>query len=263
MIRKGSNDLDKLVLGYQLNKDSGVLDEICDRSYPIIGQITKQVYRHSKNFDRKEFFQDGCECLISSAVKNYDETKGLSFERYLGFRVKGAIEDGLRRIDHLGRTQRRRITKLREAQGFYETVHGKKRFTIGELIELTGKTRKSILTTLMLDEGRLVSLSRPPLGSNSSLDTVLGFSDDPSAIAIQHEFSEMTYKFMEERLTPNTFEAIHLRYIENMTLREISKLQGITESRISKNVSNGLNELKIFFSGKIGTEPMDGQHSAA
>jgi RNA polymerase sigma factor FliA len=262
-IDRDPQELTDLVLDYQRTKDPAILDKICDKSYGLIRKVSNSIYPHLRSQDRREFFQDGCLCLVSSAVQNYDLKKGHKFEKYLGWRVFGAIGDGLRRRDPMSRTLRQGISQLNETLGIYETVNGKKRFTVEELVELTGKPREVVIATLRLDEGKIVSLSGPPKGSDRSLDTVLGFPNDPSVTAIQHEFSEMAYRFMEERLPQKISEAIHLRYLENYGLKEIAEIQGVTKSRVSKSISEGIDKMRIFFSGKMGNGPRDECHSAA
>lgn len=246
------SDLSNLVLDYQTTKNLDILDEICEKSYPIV-KSRADFFSRTHPADSDDSFSDGCLALVTSIISNYRPKKLKSgklcdFETYLRWRMSGVMLDGLRKKDHLPRTQRIRIRKLQEAIGYHESVHGRQTYTVEELAEMTGETKESVTQTLKLDRGLKISLSNRTSGGNTLESNISSDSNNPLDNVENKDLLENTYDFMRNELPRNYSEAMFLYYVWGIKMKEIGSMQNVSEARISRIISKGREKIKAHFS---------------
>ena len=87
---------------------------------PIVRRVVKQVQDHVPNgVDREALMGAGMVGLLQ-AFHGYDPERGVPFETYARIRVRGALQDELRSLDHLTRHQRRRTKSVAECRSKLE-----------------------------------------------------------------------------------------------------------------------------------------------
>ena len=179
---------------------------------------------------------------LIGAIERFDLEREIKFETYAVARIKGAIIDELRSLDWVPRSVRSRARDVERAHAALETQLGRSPTDeeMAEKLELTvDEFRDALLqiansSVLALDD--LWTFADPERGSSrmSVLDTI----EDPSALNPE---SEAHIAELKDRLA----DAIHslpererlviaLYYYENLTLREIGEVLGVTESRVSQ-----------------------------
>lgn len=166
---------------------------------------------------------------LVEAANNFDPTRGVEFKTYAYIRVRGAILDELRRNCPLPQHVLQRLAKVRQA---YEELQPP--VTIEDLARATGLTRDQVLDCL--DAIRLTRIE--PWDESSAV--IASISDRqvecPSEAVEREELKQMLAEAImalpeRERL------AITLYYMEDMRLKEIGKVLGLSESRVSRLVS--------------------------
>ncbi len=182
---------------------------------------------------------------LIDAIDKFDMDKNVKFETYASLRIRGAILDQIRKMDWIPRTIRQRQRKLDEA---IKTIEMR-----------TGKTAddKEIASELGLDEEELanwqsqlkvtnvVSMSEfeengPEIAMDASHNSHFVQPED----AIEEEELKQTLIESLELLTEKERRVIELYYYEEMTLKEISKILDVSESRISQLHTKALNKMK-------------------
>jgi RNA polymerase sigma factor for flagellar operon FliA len=189
--------------------------------------------------DEADLISYGLGGLIS-AIERFDPSREIKFETYAITRIKGAIIDELRSIDWVPRSVRARAREIERANSKLEhrlqrapsdaELAGELGISIEELEEsLISISHSSIAA---LDE--LWSVSDSSGDQVSLLDTL----EDPGAPdpAQALDVSDLKDRIADSiaKLPEREKLVIALYYYENLTLREIGEVLGVTESRVSQ-----------------------------
>ena len=187
--------------------------------------------------------------LIGS-IERFEPERGIKFETFAMTRIRGAIIDELRSLDWVPRSVRARAREIEAAQAKLE--HELQRApSEEELAAKLGIDEEELRTSLLeianssvyaLDE--LWTISDSSGDSVSLLDTI----SDPRADDPQESLATSEVK---DRLTDGISSlpereqlVIALYYYENLTLREIGEVLGVTESRVSQLHTKAVMRLK-------------------
>jgi RNA polymerase sigma factor for flagellar operon FliA len=177
---------------------------------------------------------------LISAIERFDLTRDIKFETYAITRIKGAIIDELRSIDWVPRSVRARAREIERTNSKLE--HELQRAPTDdematELGVSVGEFQDSLLqishsSVAALDE--LWTVSDASGDQVSLLDTL----QDPGAPDPAHvvDATELKDRIADSiaRLPEREKLVVALYYYENLTLREIGEVLGVTESRVSQ-----------------------------
>lgn len=182
---------------------------------------------------------------LIDAIDKFDPGKEVKFETYASLRIRGAILDQIRKMDWIPRTVRQRQKKISEAIKEIEARTGKEA-TDEEIAEAIG------ISTTEYDEWQsqmkvtgVVSLDEfVEAGSDVSDSNGLSSRADRPEEALEKE--ELKQKLAEalQTLTEKEQKVILLYYYEDLTLKEISNILEVSESRVSQLHTKALNKMK-------------------
>ena len=178
---------------------------------------------------------------LIGAIERYDPEREIKFETFAVSRIKGAIIDELRSLDWVPRSVRARARQVEKAHQKLEAKL-QRAPTDEEMsaeLEMSVEDFQGVLleiansSVLALDD--LWTFADPEGGSQISvLDTI----QDPGAVDPESEAqaSEVKDRLADaiEGLPERERLVIALYYYENLTLREIGEVLGVTESRVSQ-----------------------------
>lgn len=187
---------------------------------------------------------------LISAIERFEPSREIKFETYAMSRIKGSIIDELRSMDWVPRSVRMRAREFERANAKLEhKLH--RAPTDQELADELGVTPEELQehiqqisnsAVIALDE--LWSVSDSSGGQVSLLDTI----EDPHAADPEKSFDAVTVKEQIaeaiSRLPEREKLVIALYYYENLTLREIGEVLGVTESRVSQLHTKAVLRLK-------------------
>jgi RNA polymerase sigma factor for flagellar operon FliA len=178
---------------------------------------------------------------LIGAIERFDMEREIKFETFAVARIKGAIIDELRSLDWVPRSVRARARQVEKAHSALEAKlqRSPSDEEMAAKLEVTVEEFQGILleiansSVLALDD--LWTFADPEGGSQVSiLDTI----QDPGAIDPESEAaaSELKDRLADaiESLPERERLVIALYYYENLTLREIGEVLGVTESRVSQ-----------------------------
>lgn len=177
---------------------------------------------------------------LIDAIEKYALDRAVKFETYASSRIRGAIIDELRAIDWIPRSVR---TKARQVDRAYAELEG-------ELHRSPSETEVAARMEIGLNELRAVFTQLSTVNV-AALDELLGSgSDRGDAVALLDtledtsaedpagSFEAQETKFLLARAIEQLAErekiVLVLYYYEGMTLAEIGRVLGVTESRISQ-----------------------------
>ncbi len=183
---------------------------------------------------------------LIDAVDKYDYTKGVKFETYASFRIRGAILDEIRKMDWIPRTLRQKQRKIDTAFQKIESEQGRMATDeeVAKELEISleefdvWQSQTKVSSLLSLDEYM-------EQGSEVKMEASLsGQYETPEKIVEKQELKEILVKTLDS-LTEKEKKVITLYYYEDLTLKEISSILEVSESRISQLHTKALQKMKL------------------
>lgn len=187
---------------------------------------------------------------LISAIERFDPSREIKFETFAISRIKGAIIDELRSLDWVPRSVR---AKAREIERANAKLEGKlqRAPTDQEMADELGMTVEEFQDALtLISSTSVVALDELWTVSDSSGDQVslLDTIQDPNAADPVHEMdvSDAKDRLADAiaRLPEREKLVVALYYYENLTLREIGEVLGVSESRVSQLHTKAVLRLK-------------------
>ena len=252
-----AEDTQTLWRQFRVNKgDKAIRDRLILTYAPLVkyvaGRLGSGLPAH---VDEGDLVSYGLLGLIG-AIERYDPERDVKFETYAIARIKGSIIDELRAMDWVPRSVRARARDIERAIAELERklhraptdeeISEKLGISQDELEEsLTDISRSSIAA---LDE--LWTVSSGGGGDQVALiDTIEDTeAPDPQGSLSQTEMKEAIGEAIA-RLPEREKLVVTLYYYEELTLREIGEVLGVTESRVSQLHTKAVLRLKARLSG--------------
>jgi RNA polymerase sigma factor FliA len=229
---------------YAANKDKGQ-DELVNRHAPLVKRIAYHLMsRLPPSVQADDLIQAGMIGLLE-ASRNYDPTQGASFETYAGIRIRGAMLDEIRRTDWTPRSVHRKARQVAEAVRVIENRNGRDARD-AEVAALLGIGLDEYHKILQDATGCRVFSFEDPAALGGGDDDDYGGVDAPNepleklqTADFQRSLGEAIAGLPErERLV------MALYYDEELNLREIGEVLGVSESRVCQIHGQALIRLR-------------------
>jgi RNA polymerase sigma factor for flagellar operon FliA len=249
-----ADETQTLWLQYRKTKDQGLRDRLILTYAPLVkyvaGRLGSGLPAH---VDEGDLVSYGLLGLIG-AIERYEPDRDVKFETYAIARIKGAIIDELRAMDWVPRSVRSRAREIERAIAQLEAKLGRAP-TDEEIADKVGITVEEL-------EDSLTDIARSSIAALDELWTVSDGGDqvslidtvedqdapDPQGSLSQTEQREAIADAIA-RLPEREKLVVTLYYYEELTLREIGEVLGVTESRVSQLHTKAILRLKARLSG--------------
>ena len=258
-----AQDTSDLWRTYRRTRDQALRDRLILSYAPLVkyvaGRLGSGLPAH---VDEGDLVSYGLLGLIA-AIERYDPDRDVKFETYAIARIKGSILDELRAMDWVPRSVRSRAREIERAMAELEAklnrapsdeeIAKKVGITTDELEEsLTDISRSSIAA---LDE--LWTISGSGGDQIALIDTIEDTSGpEPQTAFAQTELREAIADSIS-RLPEREKLVITLYYYEDLTLREIGEVLGVTESRVSQLHTKAILRLKARLGGTVARAALE------
>jgi len=187
---------------------------------------------------------------LIKAVETFDLSLGFKFETFATHKIRGAILDDLRALDWVPRSVRQKSRKMQQTYALLEQRLGRMPYDDEVAAELG--VNMSEFEDMLSDIATttIVSLDEaiPDAGGESKTLTVLDTIEDPHG---SNPLKEMGFQETKRILKDAIGElpekerlVIALYHYEELTLKEIGEVLGITESRVSQIHSKAMLKLR-------------------
>lgn len=190
---------------------------------------------------------------LIDAIDKFDYMKEVKFETYASLRIRGAILDQIRKMDWIPRTIRQKQKKIDAVMKEIESTTGRAA-TDEEIAKALGISQDeySSWQSQMKITG-VVSLNEfMDSGSEIPADQTNQRRFDSPEEVIEKEELKKVLKDALELLTEKEKKVILLYYYEDLTLKEISNVLEVSESRISQLHTRALQKLKTKMGNYMG-----------
>lgn len=231
------------------NVDGQEKEELIRQYLPLVKKVVHRLSgRLPKDVDIREMLNSGIIGLVD-ALEKYDPKHETNFSTYAQFRIRGAILDSFRSQDWLPRSLRFKSHKLELAYQRIEQKLGRPATDEEVSRELNMPVEE--LQKLLSEVGSIVMLSFEELGFGhgeerfQAEDVVASKGQDPLGRLLSTEKISLIARALD-RLPEKERLVISLYFYEELNLKEIGEILGVTESRASQIRSRALIRLKNY-----------------
>lgn len=230
---------------YTKNPTQEMREQIIIEYAPLVKIVAGRLSMYlGGNVEYEDLVSYGVFGLID-AIDKFDTNKDVKFETYASLRIRGSILDQIRKMDWIPRTVRQRQRKIDEAIKSLEARTGKTP-TDEMLAEELGVSGEELLSwQSQLKVTNVVSLNEfVESGNEPVMDAKGNFRfAQPEEVIAETELKRMLKDAMQ-LLTEKEQKVILLYYYEDLTLKEISRVLEVSESRISQLHTKALQKMK-------------------
>ena len=231
---------------YEKNKTVEARNEIVLQYIDLVKKIVLRFKGSYSNFGQlDDMVNQGIIALID-AVEKFDPSLGNKFETFASLKIRGAVIDFMRKQDWIPRNQRNLARELDEVYGELYAQNGceptqseiaeKMSISITHLDKILQQRHNAIVLSYeeAINEKMMIA---SPLIVNQS---------DRNSPESEILYEELKAKLAEaiDQLNEKERLVVSLYYYENLKLKEIAEVLGITESRVSQIHSAAILKMK-------------------
>jgi len=219
-------------------EDPGALDRdaLITDCLPLVKFVAHRISsRLPSHVEVEDLIHSGILGLMD-AVKKFEPGRNVKFKTYAEQRIRGAILDGLRDLDWVPRSLRRKKKDIESAYHLLEQQLGRAA-TDEEVAQHLGMALEDLHHSL--DELKGVTLGTfMDAGEDGEGENLISFVPDPDAedpqLTLHARELKAILKESIDRLPTKERFVVQLYYFDELTMKEIGTLLNITESRVSQ-----------------------------
>jgi RNA polymerase sigma factor for flagellar operon FliA len=233
---------------YQPSAGTDTREQIILEHLPQVRLIARKIHeRLPESVNLEDLISTGVVGLIA-AIDRFDPAHNVKLKTYAEYKIRGAIMDSLRGLDWAPRQQRRRAKQIESAiLRCEQRLH--RMPTEAEIAEALQVTLEEYHEWLVDVRGVNLGSLENAYPEDEGRDLLKYIADDTEASPSQLlERSELERLLADaiERMPEIERTVLSLYYKEELTLREISKIVHLHESRISQLKSQAILRLRAF-----------------
>lgn len=245
----------KLLEEYAKTKSPETRETIILQYAPLVKVVAGRLSMYlGYNVEYEDLVSYGIFGLID-AIDKFDCLKDVKFETYASLRIRGAILDQIRKMDWIPRTIRQKqkkieavIKEIEQSKGHAATDEEIARgLGISDDEYLDWQSQMKITGLVSLDE---YMQQGSDVAHDSSRHTTSHF-EAPEERVEREELTKVLGEAMQ-LLTEKEQKVITLYYYEELTLKEISNILEVSESRVSQLHTRALKKMKAKMGNYMG-----------
>lgn len=246
-------DKDKLWDSYRKKPTPEIREQIIIEYAPLVKVVAGRLSIYlGSNVEFDDLVSYGVFGLID-AIDKFDLDKDVKFETYASLRIRGSILDQIRKMDWIPRTVRQKQKKIDEAIKSVEMRTGKTA-TDEEIAEELGLSDGELLDwQSQLKVTNVISLNEfveqgaePVMDAHRNSHFI-----QPEEMISQQELKKMLGEALET-LTEKERKVVLMYYYEDMTLKEISAVLEVSESRVSQLHTKAIAKMRKRMGNYLG-----------
>lgn len=238
-------DREKLWGEYQKNPSSALREKLITEYAPLVKVVAGRLSMYlGYNVEYEDLVSYGIFGLID-AIDKFDPGKDVKFETYASLRIRGSILDQIRKMDWIPRTVRQKQKRIEEAiknieartgrAAADEEIAGEIGIAAAELNEWQSQLKVTNVVSLneFVEQG-----GEPVMDARGNSHFA-----QPEDNIEEEELKKVLSETMD-LLTEKERKVILLYYYEELTLKEISNILEVSESRVSQLHTKALLKMR-------------------
>ncbi len=222
--------------------------------------LVKRLAHHMKaklppSVEVDDLIQAGMIGLLD-AITRYEETHGAQFETYAVLRIRGAMLDELRNSDWLPRSMRQNMRKIEAAMSALQQKlgHSPTESEVAKSLKLSLADYQDMLSDGGGHQLLYYEDFHDSEGNDSFLDRYAINDADPLRSLMDGDFRQAVIDAIDA-LPPREKILMGLYYEEELNLREIGAVMGVSESRVSQLHTQAVARLRATLREQAWTGP--------
>ena len=193
---------------------------------------------------------------LLDAITRYEETHGAQFETYAVLRIRGATLDELRNSDWLPRSMRQNMRKIETAMSTLQQRlgHPPTESEVAKLLKLSLADYQDMLSDGCGHQLVYYEDFHDTDGNDSFLDRYAVDDADPLRSLMDGDFRQAVIDAIDG-LPPREKILMGLYYEEELNLKEIGAVMGVSESRVSQLHTQAVARLRASLRERSWTGP--------
>lgn len=236
---------DKLWRQYQAKHTADIREQLIIEYAPLVKLVAGRLSMYlgyTVEFD--DLVGYGVFGLID-AIDKFDYDKGIKFETYASLRIRGTILDHIRKMDWIPRSLRQKQKRMEQVMMELDSKLGRPatddeiadalEISLEEFYTWQGQTKLTGIASLedFLEQGAEIKAS----------GTRRAAAEQPELAMEEKDLKRVLAETLK-RLTEKERRVIELYYYEEMTLKEISLILEVSESRVSQLHTKALKKMR-------------------
>lgn len=243
----------KLWEKYSQKQDSETREALIIEYVPLVKLVSGRLSMYlGYTVEYEDLVSYGIFGLID-AIDKFDYRKGIKFETYASLRIRGAILDQIRKMDWIPRSVRQKqrqidaaITKLEGAEdktATDEEIAKELDISLEEYYVWQGQTKVTGIASIdeFVEQGIEVR----------AFDNQKYADNEPEKVYEKEELKNLLKESLD-KLTEKERMVVVLYYYEELTLKEISSVLEVSESRVSQLHTKALQKMKQILGSQYG-----------
>lgn len=186
---------------------------------------------------------------LNESLERYELDRGVKFESYAIPRIRGIIQDELRKLDWLSRTARKKATELMQTTDKLRAQAGREVSTeeICQKLQITPDEYNSYLAAAAAAKASLTINEQPFITDEEPTDIFDDIADTSQENLLNVLENEERIRFITDYLTKlpeRKRQVMALYYYENLTFKEIGQVLKVSESRICQIHTQIISDLR-------------------
>jgi RNA polymerase sigma factor for flagellar operon FliA len=248
---------------YRRTRDPRLREALVERHLGLVkGVVARLAGRLPSHLAADDLYSAGLLGFLA-ALDDYDPDRGVEFATYAAPRIRGAVFDELRRLDWVPRGVRKLLRRAERAMEVLAQQLG--RAPTEEEVARELGLEVEAFQRFLGDGITLVSLqSGGPTGRDGPgrLDQVEDAdTPDPFDALADKERRELLAELIDT-LPPRERQVLALYYCEELTMQEVGRIMGVTESRVSQIHATAILRLRAALRRRPGPRALRGGRSA-
>lgn len=229
---------------------SSAENQLVERYLPLVRTVVGRVAMSlPPQVDMEDLHSAGLVGLLN-AIRRFNARSGASFETYARLRIRGAVLDELRRLDWVPRSIHEKARRVQEVMLRLEQAKGcvPSESDMAEALGISLDEYRDLLTEIRpatfvcIDSARMVDGEEGPRHGELLADDQ---ATSPGEETAKRELARLVATRIQE-LPEVQRKVLALYYYEDLRLREIAEVFGVTESRICQIHAQAILALKSF-----------------
>jgi RNA polymerase sigma factor for flagellar operon FliA len=245
-------ELQKLWQEYKQKKNIPLRNKLIEHFLPLVKHIAEKLKERLHPCIQLEDLVNAGVFGLIDAIQKFDLSRGVKFESYAYERIRGSMLDELRRIDWVPRLLRARQNQYEKA--YYKLEKELNRPPTDQEIAKEMKIPLKELQELYREismSSTIVSLHQTFSNSDDDSISELQIVEDKKAMkpaneSIKKDLTQYISKYLSEKER----KILMMYYYDDLTLKEIGAVLGLSESRVCQIHSRTLSKLRSILKRK-------------